>query len=248
MQTGSTRWTYRRAGVHYHRSHDDGGAHRLRATRRFDWGPAGARGLAPAVDALVVVDVLSFSTAVDVAVARGAVVYPARWTDEHASTSRERPYSLSPASLTSIPPGTRLVLASPNGASICGDAEELGAVVIAGCLRNASAVAAAAARAGDVGVVAAGERWPDGSLRPAIEDLLGAGLILAALAGEPSAEARAAIAAAETVPLDDLRSCASARELIERGFAEDVELALERDVSTVVPRLRDGGFVDFGPV
>jgi len=38
------------------------------------------------------------------------------------------------------------------------------------------------------------------------------------------------------------------RELIERGFAEDVELALERDVSTVVPRLRDGGFVDFGPV
>ena len=181
------------------------------------------------------VDVLSFSTAVDVAVARGAVVYPARWTDEHASTSRERPYSLSPASLTSIPPGTRLVLASPNGASICGDAEELGAVVIAGCLRNASAVAA-------------GERWPDGSLRPAIEDLLGAGLILAALAGEPSAEARAAIAAAETVPLDDLRSCASARELIERGFAEDVELALERDVSTVVPRLRDGGFVDFGPV
>lgn len=235
MQTGSTRWTYRRAGVHYHRSHDDGGAHRLRATRRFDCGPAGARGLAPAVDALVVVDVLSFSTAVDVAVARGAVVYPARWTDEHASTSRERPYSLSPASLTSIPPGTRLVLASPNGASICGDAEELGAVVIAGCLRNASAVAA-------------GERWPDGSLRPAIEDLLGAGLILAALAGEPSAEARAAIAAAETVPLDDLRSCASARELIERGFAEDVELALERDVSTVVPRLRDGGFVDFGPV
>ena len=218
---------------------------RLRATRRFDWGPAGARGLAPAVDVLVVVDVLSFSTAVDVAVARGAVVYPARWTDDDASTLRERPYSLSPASLTSIPPGTRLVLASPNGATICADAEELGAVVIAGCLRNAAAVAAAAARAGSVvGVVAAGERWPDGSLRPAIEDLLGAGLILAALAGEPSPEARAAIATAEAVTLDDLRSCASARELIERGFAEDVELALERDVSTAVPLLRDGGFVD----
>jgi 2-phosphosulfolactate phosphatase len=201
----------------------------------------------PAVDVLVVVDVLSFSTAVDVAVARGAVVYPARWTDEHASMSRERPYSLSPASLTGIPSGTRLVLASTNGATICADAEELGARVIAGCLRNVSAVAAAAARAGDVvGVIAAGERWPDGGLRPAIEDLLGAGLIIAALAGEPSPEARAAIAAAEAVTLDELRSCASARELIERGFVEDVELALERDVSTAVPLLRDGGFVDSG--
>jgi phosphosulfolactate phosphohydrolase-like enzyme len=34
---------------------------------RFDWGPAGARRLAPASACLVIVDVLSFSTAVTVA-------------------------------------------------------------------------------------------------------------------------------------------------------------------------------------
>ena len=223
----------------------------------------GARLLAPLVDVLVVVDTLSFSTSVDVAVSRGAVVYPVPLDDDGAaaqaeragavlaagrtSVSTARPYSLSPASLTSIPQGTRLVLPSPNGAAICAEAGRLGATVIAGCLRNAAAVAAAVERVdGAVGVVAAGERWPDGSLRPAVEDLVGAGAILAALGGDGSPEARAAIAAAAGVGTDDLRTCVSAAELVERGFAEDVELALQRDVSSCVPLLRDGAFHDRG--
>src|ERR1700753_175692 len=55
------------------------------ADRLFEWGPTGARQLAPGVDVLIVFDVLSFSTSVDVAVARGAAVYPARWKDERAA-------------------------------------------------------------------------------------------------------------------------------------------------------------------
>lgn len=49
---------------------------------RLDWGPTGAR--ACAVDVSVVVDVLSFSTSVCVAVERGMRVYPYVWDDDRA--------------------------------------------------------------------------------------------------------------------------------------------------------------------
>jgi 2-phosphosulfolactate phosphatase len=119
-------------------------------------------------------------------------------------------------------------------------------VVLAGCLRNASAVARAAREAGEdgpVAVVAAGERRPDGSLRPAVEDLLGAGAVLHALAGRPSPEARAAVAAFRQRDLPgDLLACASGRELAALGRVAEVRLAAEHDVSRVVPVLRDGAF------
>ena len=84
-------------------------------------------------------------------------------------------YSLSPHSLLAIPPGTRLVLPSPNGSTL---SLTTGATpTFAGCLRNARAVAEAAHRIGPrVAVIAAGERWrDDGSLRPCFEDQAGAG-------------------------------------------------------------------------
>jgi len=242
----------------------DQGAHAV----RFEWG---ARGLSEVVGARgigIVVDVLSFSTSVTVAAQRGILVYPVARDGPAASALAERvgaavatrrvdlsparPWSLSPASLRSAPHVARLVLPSPNGAALCEGAE---VPVAVGSLRNAAAVAAwAAQRLADgsvthVGVIAAGERWPDGSLRPCLEDLLGAGSIASRLAGagvECSPEARAAADAYAATPSirDALAGCASGLELSAAGFARDVEIAAELDVTDVVPLLGPGGCLD----
>lgn len=223
---------------------------------RFEWGLAGAERLSALVAVSVIVDVLSFTTAVDVAVARGATILPFPWRDERAaafaahqgavlaSHDRRSGWSLSPASLVAIPAGTRLVLPSPNGATLSFAARS--PQVVAACLRNAPAVAAwLSAEAGPVAVFAAGERWPDGSLRPAIEDLIGAGAVIAGLGGTKSPEAHMAEAAflmANAALSRIIHGCSSGVELIERGFAEDVRLAAEYGVSTAVSWLQGGAF------
>ena len=110
---------------------------------RFAWGPNGLRALVPGVDAVVVVDVLSFTTAVDVAVERGAVVLPYKWRDGGEAAFAEergavlavaredatpaRPWTLAPSTLLDLPAGTRLVLPSPNGSALSFAAVEAGA-------------------------------------------------------------------------------------------------------------------------
>ena len=236
----------------------------MRRGVRFEWGEHGARALAQSCDVLVIVDVLSFTTAVDVAVSRGAHVLPYAGRDvrdARALAEREQavlavnrrdmsgnePYSLSPASLTDIPRGTRLVLPSPNGSTLSAIAAEARRILLAGCLRNASAVAHAALDMGDaIGVVASGERWPDGSLRPALEDLLGAGAVISGLDGLPRwPEADIAVAAFGHARdhLDRiLRDCVSGQELVEAGFPRDVELAAQFDASGAVPVYAQGAY------
>jgi 2-phosphosulfolactate phosphatase len=224
---------------------------------RCEWGERGVAELAPISDAIVIVDVLSFSTCVDVAVARGARVWPWAGGVEGArelavsqsaelAGARGSParYSLSPRSLASAEPGERVVLPSPNGSSL---SLATGATpTLCGCLRNASAVARAAARLGSrIAVVPAGERWTDGSLRPALEDWLGAGAVLAGLVGCASPEARAAIdlfRASSPELHERIADSVSGRELRERGFDEDVALASELDVSGTAPRLAGGSY------
>ncbi|MDJ0388509.1 2-phosphosulfolactate phosphatase [Roseomonas sp. E05] len=226
-----------------------------------EWGMAGIEALREQVSVLVIVDVLSFSTAVDVAVSRGAAVFPfptgernaAQAAADRAGAVLAQPrraaggqFSLSPISLRSIPAGTKLMLPSPNGARLslaCG-----GTPVIAGCLRNAAAVAQAAhkmAGSGTIGVIPAGELWPDGSLRPAIEDLLGAGAIIHHLALPCSPEAQVACRAFRSA-VDDLsgliRTSASGRELMDRGFSGDVDIAVEAESSTCAPLLSGGAY------
>ena len=230
---------------------------------RFGWGPNGLRTLAPLVEAVVIVDVLSFSTAVDVALDRGVVVFPYRWhngtefafaASVGAEVAAKEPgdgWSLRPSSLVEAPAGLRLLLPSPNGSALAFGASDAGAsTTIVGCVRNAEAVARSLDDAESVAVIAAGERWRGtvGPLRPAIEDQLGAGRIVRALGrSSVSPEARTAVQTADVA--DDelawlISESASGRELRSRGFAGDVRLAVDADCSAVVPKLDGQQLID----
>jgi 2-phosphosulfolactate phosphatase len=224
-----------------------------------EWDLPGLLSLRDRVGVLVIVDVLSFSTCVDIAVTRGAGIIPFPFGDRQAAAAAAARAgailaghrddatggpTLSPASLMSLAPGTRLLLPSPNGSRLSLSGGDT--IVLAGCLRNAAAVAHAAetvANGGSIGVIAAGERWPDGSLRPAIEDWLGAGAIIDTLNVARSAEAQVACNAfvsARPTLAATFSASISGQELINRGFPDDVSLAAELNTSTTVPRLLDG--------
>ncbi len=224
---------------------------------RFGWGASGLAAVGPGSDAIVIVDVLSFATAVDVALGHGIAVVPSRWRDARAAEiaaehdailagSRGGEVSLSPTALARLSGVARIVLPSPNGSTLAAAANALGADVYVACLRNAHEVARAIGDAAPTAVIAAGELWPDGSLRPALEDLLGAGAVIDGLGGRRSPEAAAAahaFAAQRGRAAELVWDCASGRELREIGYDGDVRIAGEFAASTIVPRLADGVLV-----
>lgn len=255
---------------------------------RLEWGLHGAHALtsyavsrgSPVI--AVVVDVLSFTTSVSVALDLGIGVHPYRWrgnsarsfADAHgavlarprSATRSGGDFSLSPASFRAAAQAAThrpraVVLPSPNGSTITAELATAGATVVAASLRNRMAVAAwlvggleSTGPRAVIVLVPAGERWPDGSLRPAVEDLWGAGAVAAALldrlghrAGPllVSPEARAAVGAFDAVRGEigaALAACASGRELEEQGWADDVAIAAELDSSDAVPVLHHGLF------
>jgi 2-phosphosulfolactate phosphatase len=247
------------------------GAHRQRDFRiRFDWGLQGAVAIAEGADIAVVVDVLSFTTTLSVALDDGIDVLPYRWRDETAATyaaahdavlavrrseATEGAVSLSPGTIRVSRGIRRLVLPSPNGSSIAYALQSATSTCLGVSLRNFHAVAAWIARhhpTAVVAVVAAGEKWPDGSLRPAVEDLWGAGAVIAELVdthgfGTLSPEAEHAHRAWDAVAgriSEALHDCASGRELVEIGFADDVAIASEMRGSESVPILVDHRFTE----
>lgn len=52
--------------------------------RRCEWGYHGVIQLAPTSNAVVIFDVLSFSTSGEIATSNGAVIFPYKWKDESA--------------------------------------------------------------------------------------------------------------------------------------------------------------------
>jgi 2-phosphosulfolactate phosphatase len=224
---------------------------------RFEWGLKGLEVLLPDSDVIIIVDVLSFSTCVDVVTARGSAVYPYRWKDETAHRYAEEVgaalaggrnnsgdgFSLSPASFINKNLPGKLVLPSPNGStlSLATDSK----TNICGCLRNAEAVAKFARQTGGkIAVIAAGEQWPDGSLRPAFEDLLGAGAIISFLRGSLSPESQSALSVFNDAKdyYGQIKMCSSGKELIERGFEEDVKIAAQFNASQNVPVMEAGAY------
>jgi 2-phosphosulfolactate phosphatase len=202
---------------------------------------------------------------------RGVEVFPYRFRDDGAAAYARRhdavlavgrsqatepgQVSLSPVTVRGASGLRRLVLPSPNGSTISQRLATAGVVVIGVALRNVDAAVewTMARLRGDtqmtVAAIAAGERWPTGSLRPAVEDLWGAGAFLAGIAerrdGSLSPEAMAAAAAFRDVHdrlPDALWECASGRELRQYGFPEDVQIAAEVNASGSDPVLQDDRF------
>jgi 2-phosphosulfolactate phosphatase len=224
---------------------------------RFDWGSDGLQAVSGEDGIVIVVDVLSFSTCVSIAIDRNAEVFPYRFKDgsaERFAASVEArlagprtemaELSLSPVSMSALSAGDKVILPSPNGATLSLEAK--GRFVLCGCLRNHAAVARFANDAKlPVSVIAAGEKWPNGNIRHAIEDYLGAGAILAGLSGKMSPEAEMAaeaFAANQGRLKDKIENSVSGRELKSWGYVADVDLACEIGKSGFVPLLEGGRF------
>lgn len=234
---------------------------------RFDWGIAGLRAIAPDVDAVVIVDVLTFGTAVELAVAGGdqvplAPVPLAQVTDAAGSTVPESG-TAGGARDSGEPGGT-------GGTGDLADSSAVAAEALAGALaagdrlalvagfRNRGAVAAylreqQAKKDGRyvIAIVAAGEERSDGSTRFTLEDQLAAGALVDALAelGIDYHSPEAAVACAGFLSLRRavgqlVRASASGRELVQQGRAAEVAAATQLDSSAVIPILGEFGFRD----
>lgn len=190
---------------------------------RLDWGPAGLRRLAPA-HVVVIVQTLGLTA--------------------HALSAVENAAGLD------------VSLDDDEAAALARAAYETGAHVVAGGLRNAAAVAAhvlevqrSRAERTSISVLAAGDIDEAGG-RFAVEDLLGAGAVIAALGdlGIDHASPDAAVAGEGFRALGGavrhlLTASGGGRALAADGGREAVLAAAARDAASVVPVLRDGVFV-----
>ncbi|GAA3931347.1 2-phosphosulfolactate phosphatase [Microbacterium soli] len=207
---------------------------------RVEWGAEGLARLAPA-DVVVIVDVLRFSSTIADIVADGgrvALTDAGDW--------------------------------SADGAAVAASVADGGAVVLVGGIRNAAATARAVmavqerrAERTSVAVIAAGERTPEGALRFAVEDQLGAGAVISALTdlGIDHCAPDGAVAAESFRSLRRalrhmIVASGSGRELTagvastarmrESGIRPaTAEEAAELDAVDAVPVLRDGVFERF---
>ncbi len=236
-----------------------------------------ARSLVPesvAGSTVVVIDTLRATTTIACAVARGVVV---ETVSSIAEAKRRRgarvliagerggkklpgfdlgnsPVDIEAASRGTASPsgrnepslaGKRLVLTTTNGTGAIARSAAARAIYV-GALVNASAIARAVAKDESLVLLCAGR-----TTGVALEDLLGAGAIIAALPASCFDEAQLSDGARLSLDLFRrakkdlhafLRECESGRNLLRMGAAADVALCAELDRVAVSPRLLRGRF------
>ncbi|WP_409271021.1 2-phosphosulfolactate phosphatase [Neobacillus sp. SCS-31] len=237
---------------------------------KVEWGRRGAREAAQRGDIVIVVDVLSFSSTVATALRAGCDIYPypphldgkayavqigGEYILGRSEAAKLGKATLSPISFTPSHKGKKFVLTSLNGAFCTWIADMVPALLI-GSLLNADAAAMAANKIreqikADITVIPCGEQWNapeenEDTLRPSIEDYLGAGAILSLLEGEKSPEAEVCIGAFQSAKdrLSDLIwDCGSGRELRAKGFEADVIYCSRLNAFSTVPLLAGHNFI-----
>lgn len=236
---------------------------------KLDFGQWGTAQALARKDIIVIVDTLSFSTAVVTAVAHGGLIYPCsiaedsvmlaqRLGAEVAVRRSEVPhkgwFSLSPITYVGITAGTKIVIPSPNGGT-CSASAQTAPCLFIGSFINAKAIANAISQVLKttnlcVTIICCGERELAlsnyGETRMAIEDYLGAGAILSYLKYEKSPEAYVCENAflhthkqLEAMLLD----CCTGRKLRESGFVSDVQHASQLNLYSSVPIMGVEGFI-----
>lgn len=213
------------------------------------WGQEGLSYYGAFFKAIVIVDVLSFCTTVDIALSKNCSIIPTKIDNEDqllllsqkqkailAKKRNERGVTLSPSSMQFLEPEQIVLLPSPNGSTLVDIATQFERPVFTGCFRNSLVLSEMLNFENFFPVlfVAAGERYPNMTLRPSIEDYWGVGSILASLMGEKTIEAEFAIQSFIAAFKDlkkNLTACESGQELIHHGFRQDVELAAEHNIS-----------------
>ena len=240
---------------------------------RLARGRRGAKEAAQRGDVLVVIDTLSFSTAAATAIHYGGIIYPISKSEDRTVFARrinaepavgredvpaEGRFSLSPLTYLNIEPETRIVVASPNGATCSRYARDV-PLLLVGTLINAQAVAEVLTHILNttdhtLTLLSCGERWTDpdedGPHRVAIEDDLGAGAILSYLTCDKSPEARACEGTFRHLQSDlkeALLECGSGRELIGKGFEGDVTHAAQLNLYDSVPVMRGEWLIAYIP-
>jgi len=239
---------------------------------KMEWGRRGAREAADRGDIVIIVDVLSFSSTVVSALNKGAIIYPyppnldgkqyaerigAEFILGRAEAAKLDKPTLSPVSFSQEHNCKKYVLTSQNGSFCTWIASKVPALLV-GSLLNARSVADAANHIqkqtkANITVIPCGEQWEaiklqEDTLRPAMEDYLGAGAILSFLAGKKSPEAELCAAAFihSKQNIDEfIWDCGSGRELRKKGFELDVKHCSILNVYQTVPVLDRDHFIEF---